>query len=177
MVEVAGKGKEVGVVAEEAEGGMGSREEDWTVVKRRVRESGEERRRRTLEEERDAVRKRMNVWRPAKVVVPNALLGPRGMRRWSRSDSGYGSPGPSGLFEKVVGSKEVERVSEGVMPRLLVGVPMEPRAYGGVALGCEMRKTFRELESVPEGKKMYGPDSGQIFVWRICRGRLISING
>ncbi|KAG0635961.1 hypothetical protein HOY80DRAFT_1055673 [Tuber brumale] len=79
MVEVAGKGKEVAVEAEGAREGVGSQEEDWTLVKRRVRKSGEERRRRMLEEERDAVRKRMNVWYLAKVVVPNAPLGPKGM--------------------------------------------------------------------------------------------------
>ncbi|KAG0643247.1 hypothetical protein HOY80DRAFT_997844 [Tuber brumale] len=45
MVEVAEKGQEVAVVAEEAEEGVGSCEEDWTLVKRRVRESGDERRR------------------------------------------------------------------------------------------------------------------------------------
>ncbi|KAG0642269.1 hypothetical protein HOY80DRAFT_998684 [Tuber brumale] len=78
MVEVAGKGKEVAVVAEEVEEGVGSREEDWKVVRRRVKESGEERRRRRLEEKRHAVRKRMNVWRPGKVLVDDAPLGPRG---------------------------------------------------------------------------------------------------
>ncbi|KAG0640818.1 hypothetical protein HOY80DRAFT_1040919 [Tuber brumale] len=77
MVEVAGKGKEVAVVAEEAEEGVGSCKEHWTLVKRRVRESGVEKRRKLLEEERDAVRKRMNVWRLAKVEVPNAPLGPK----------------------------------------------------------------------------------------------------
>ncbi|KAG0638138.1 hypothetical protein HOY80DRAFT_1048715 [Tuber brumale] len=45
MVEVVGKGKEVVVVAEEAQGSVGSQEEDWTVVKRRVRVSSEDRRR------------------------------------------------------------------------------------------------------------------------------------
>ncbi|KAG0639200.1 hypothetical protein HOY80DRAFT_1045749 [Tuber brumale] len=80
IVEVAGKGKEVAVVAERAEGGVSSQEKDWTVVKRKVREKSEDRRKRVLEEERDAVRKRMNVWHLAKVVVPNAPLRPRGMR-------------------------------------------------------------------------------------------------
>ncbi|KAG0632860.1 hypothetical protein HOY80DRAFT_1066208 [Tuber brumale] len=80
MVEVVRKGKEVAVGAEEAEEGVGSREEDWTLVKMKVQKSGMEKRRRLLEEERDAVRKRMNVWRPAKVEVPNALLGQRSMR-------------------------------------------------------------------------------------------------
>ncbi|KAG0638762.1 hypothetical protein HOY80DRAFT_1077022 [Tuber brumale] len=102
MVEVAGKGKEVAVVAEEAEEGLGSREEDWTLVKRRVRESGEERRRRMLEEERDAVRKRMNVRHLAKVEVPNAPLGPRNMRMRFGRYSSYGSLGPSGLGKSVV---------------------------------------------------------------------------
>ncbi|KAG0643154.1 hypothetical protein HOY80DRAFT_1034245 [Tuber brumale] len=46
MVEVARKGKEVAVVAEEAEEGVGFREEDLTLVKRKVRESGMDRRRR-----------------------------------------------------------------------------------------------------------------------------------
>ncbi|KAG0634056.1 hypothetical protein HOY80DRAFT_1101027 [Tuber brumale] len=46
MVGVAGKSKEVAVVAEEAEEGVGSREEDWTLVKRKVRESRKDRRRR-----------------------------------------------------------------------------------------------------------------------------------
>ncbi|KAG0637054.1 hypothetical protein HOY80DRAFT_1052786 [Tuber brumale] len=143
MVEVAGKGKE-------------------TLVKRRVRESGEERKRRMLEEERNAVRKRMNVWRPAKVVVPNALLGPRGMRGWGGSDSGYGSPGPSG-FKSIVGGEGVERVGAGVVPRMPVGVPTGPRSYAGVAAGSEKRLGFRGLRnlgSVQEGRKMFGPDIG-----------------
>ncbi|KAG0643403.1 hypothetical protein HOY80DRAFT_1033259 [Tuber brumale] len=40
ILEVAGKGKEVAVVAEEAEEGVGSWEDDWTLVKRKVREGG-----------------------------------------------------------------------------------------------------------------------------------------
>ncbi|KAG0633199.1 hypothetical protein HOY80DRAFT_1064743 [Tuber brumale] len=101
------------VVAEEveAEKGVGSREENWTLVKRRVRESGEERRKRLLEEEREAVRKRMNVWHRAKVEVPNAPLGPRSMRVRFGTDSGYGSPSQSGLGKGVVVSEGVERKS------------------------------------------------------------------
>ncbi|KAG0633222.1 hypothetical protein HOY80DRAFT_1064694 [Tuber brumale] len=147
MVEVAGKGKEVVVVAEEAEEGVGSREEDWTLVKRRVRESGEEKRRRWLEEERDAVRKRMNVWRLAKVEVPNAPLGPKSMRVRCGSDSGYGSLGASG-FKGVV-------VEEGV------------ESYAGVAVGSEKRLEFRGLRSVPEGRGLNGPGSyGRLVVYR-----------
>ncbi|KAG0633201.1 hypothetical protein HOY80DRAFT_1107535 [Tuber brumale] len=89
MVEIAGKGKEVAVVAEEAEEGVGSRKEDWTLVKRRVRESGSEKRTWLLEEERDAVRKMMNVWCPAKVEDPNAPLGPQSTRVKFGSISGY----------------------------------------------------------------------------------------
>ncbi|KAG0644301.1 hypothetical protein HOY80DRAFT_1030526 [Tuber brumale] len=72
MVEVVDKGKEVAVVAEEAEEGVGSQEEDWTLMKRRVRESREDRRRRMLEEERDMGRKTMNVWHRA-IQSPEAL--------------------------------------------------------------------------------------------------------
>ncbi|KAG0635334.1 hypothetical protein HOY80DRAFT_1057460 [Tuber brumale] len=138
MVEVVGKGKEVSVVAEEAEERVGSREEDWTLVKRRVRESGEEKRKRVLEEGRDAVRKRMNVWRPAKVEVPNAQLGHKNMRMRFGSDSGYGSPGVSG-FKSIVGGEGVERVGEGLVPRMPVGVPTGPRSYAGVAMGSVRR--------------------------------------
>ncbi|KAG0639995.1 hypothetical protein HOY80DRAFT_1043476 [Tuber brumale] len=164
MVEVAGKGKEVAVVADEAEGGVGSREEDWTLVKRKVRESGEERRRRMLEEERDAVRKRMNVWRPAKVEVPNTPLGSMSMRMRFGSDSGYGSLGPSG-FKSIVGREDVERVGAGLVLRMPVGVLMGPRSYAGVALGSEKRLGFRgmrDLGKVEEGKK-FEPDFG----WRL----------
>ncbi|KAG0638664.1 hypothetical protein HOY80DRAFT_1047117 [Tuber brumale] len=141
MVEVAGKSKEVAVVAEEAEGGVSSGEEDWTVVKRRVRESGEERRRRRLEKERDA-----------------------GMRGWGRSDSGYGSPGLSGSQEKMMVAEGVEVVGEGVVPRLLVAVLMGPRLYGGVLLGSEKRRLFKRLKSVPERKRVYRPDLGRRLV-------------
>ncbi|KAG0639050.1 hypothetical protein HOY80DRAFT_1046229 [Tuber brumale] len=163
MVEVAGKGKEMAVVADEAEGGVGSREEDWMVVRKRVRVSGEEKRSKALEEERDAVRKRMNFWRPAKVVVPNAPLRPRGMRGWSRSDSSYGSPGPSG-FKNIVGGERVESVGEGIVPRAPLGTPTGSRAYGDVALSGEKRLSFKRLGSVPEGRKMYGLDSGRGLV-------------
>ncbi|KAG0644483.1 hypothetical protein HOY80DRAFT_996880 [Tuber brumale] len=149
MVEVVGKGKEVAVVAAEAEEGVGSQEEDWTLVKCRMRESGEDRRRRMLEEERDAVRKSMNVWHPAKVVVPNVPLGPRG---------------PSGLFERVVCGESVEKVGKGVAPRLPVVMLKGPRAYGGMALGGEKRLSFKGLGSVPKGRMMYGPDSGRGLV-------------
>ncbi|KAG0637662.1 hypothetical protein HOY80DRAFT_1082619 [Tuber brumale] len=162
MVEVARKGKEVVVVAEEAEGGVGSREKNWTLVKMKVRERGEERRRMMLEEERDAVRKKMNGWRPAKVEVPNAPLGPSGMRMRSGSDSGYGSPGLSG-FKSIVGGESVERVGESVVPRMPVGVPMGPRSYAGVAVRSESRLRFRGMRglgSVPEGKKIFGLDFG-----------------
>ncbi|KAG0641181.1 hypothetical protein HOY80DRAFT_1039911 [Tuber brumale] len=160
MVEVAGKGKEVAVVAEEAEEGVGSREEDWTLVKRRVRESGEERRKRVLEKERDAVRKRMDVWCPAKVVVPNVPLGPRGIRCWSGCSSGYGSPGPSG-FKSIVGGEGVEHVGEGVVLRAPSGTLTGPGAYGDVVLGRERRRSFRGLGSVPEEKKVCGLDWGR----------------
>ncbi|KAG0633200.1 hypothetical protein HOY80DRAFT_1064744 [Tuber brumale] len=152
----ARKGKEV-VVAEEAEVGVGSWEEDWTLVKRRVRESGEARRRRLLEEERDAVRKRMHVWCPAKVEVPNAPLGPRSVRVWCRSDSGYGSPCPSSLSKRGVVSEGVELVGEGLRPVLLVGVPTGPRSYAGMAAGSEKRlgfKGWRGLMSVEEGVEL-----------------------
>ncbi|KAG0643554.1 hypothetical protein HOY80DRAFT_997624 [Tuber brumale] len=79
MVEVEGKGKEVVVIAEEAEERVCSRVEDWILVKRKVMESEEDRRRRMLEEERDVLQKRMNVWRRGQAVVPNAPLGPGGM--------------------------------------------------------------------------------------------------
>ncbi|KAG0638357.1 hypothetical protein HOY80DRAFT_1047951 [Tuber brumale] len=140
MVEVAGKGKEVAVVAEGAEDGVSSGAEDWTVVKRKVRERGKSRRRRELEEKRDTVRKRMNVWRPAKVVVPNAPFGPR------------------------VGGEGVERMGEEVVPQELLDAPMGPRAYRGVMLCCEMRKSFRGLGSVPEKRKVYAPDSSRGLV-------------
>ncbi|KAG0634611.1 hypothetical protein HOY80DRAFT_1097841 [Tuber brumale] len=146
MVEVAGKGKE-------------------TVVKRRVKESGEEPRRRLLEEERDAVRKRMNVWSPAKVEVPNAPLMPRSMRVRFGSDSGYGSPGPSG-FKSIVGGEGVERVGEGLVSRMPVGVPTGPRSYAGVAMESERRLGFRGMRSLgrePEGEK-FGPDFGRRLV-------------
>ncbi|KAG0633039.1 hypothetical protein HOY80DRAFT_1065178 [Tuber brumale] len=138
MVEVAEKGKEVAVVAEEAEGGVGSREEDWAVVKRRVRESGEESRKRRLEEERDAVKKRMNIW----------------------SNSGYGSLGPS-RFKSIVEGEAVERVGEGMVLRAPLGAPVGPMAYGLMALGGEKRLSFKGLGSVPEGRKMCGPNSGR----------------
>ncbi|KAG0635608.1 hypothetical protein HOY80DRAFT_1056854 [Tuber brumale] len=145
MVEVAEKGKE--------------------VVVRRVRESGEDRKRRMLEEERDAVRKRMNVWCPAKVVVPNAPLGPQGVRGWSRSNSGYGSSDLSG-FKSIVGGKGVERVGMGVVPRMPVGVPTGPRSYAGRGTGSERRLGFnslRGLGSVLEGE-VFGPDFGRRLV-------------
>ncbi|KAG0636757.1 hypothetical protein HOY80DRAFT_1053553 [Tuber brumale] len=166
VVEMAGKGKEVAVVAEEAEEVVGSREEDWTLVKRRVRESGEERRRRMLEEERDAVRKRMNVWCPAKVEVPNTPLGPRSMIMRSECDSGYGSPGLSG-FKSVVGEEGVERVGMGLVLRMPVGVPTGPRSYTSMAMGSEWRLGFRGmrgLESVKEEGKLFGPDFGRRLV-------------
>ncbi|KAG0640552.1 hypothetical protein HOY80DRAFT_1068568 [Tuber brumale] len=144
MGEVAGKGKEVAVVAEEAEEGVGSRVEDWILVKRRMRESGKERRRRLLEEERDAVRKRMNVWRLAKVEVPNAPLGPRGMRVRFGSHSGSGSPGPSG-FTSIVGGEGVKRVGAGLVPRMPEGVPKGPRWCAGVVMGSERRLEFRGM--------------------------------
>ncbi|KAG0633037.1 hypothetical protein HOY80DRAFT_1065176 [Tuber brumale] len=150
--------------AEVAEDAPIVEEQDWMVVKRKMRKRGENRRRRELEEERNAVRKRMNVWHPARVVVPNAPLGPIGMREWSRSDSVYGSPSLSGLIEKVVDSEGVERVGEDVVPRLQGGVPTGPRVYGAVALDCEMRKSFQDFGSVPEGKKVYGLDSGRGLV-------------
>ncbi|KAG0639166.1 hypothetical protein HOY80DRAFT_1075235 [Tuber brumale] len=165
MVEVARKGKEVVVVAEEAEEGVGSHEEDWTLVKRRVRESGEEKRRRLLEEKRDAVRKRMNVWHPAKVEVPNAPLGPRNMRMRFGSDSGYGSPGLSG-FKSIVGGEGVERVGEGLVLGLPVGIPKGPRSYAGVAIRSERRLGFRGLRGVLEGSKGLGPDLGRRLVVR-----------
>ncbi|KAG0636147.1 hypothetical protein HOY80DRAFT_1139339 [Tuber brumale] len=167
MVEVVGKGKEVAVVAEEAEEGVGSQEENLTLVKRKVRESGVDKKRKVLEEERDAVRKRMNFWRPVKVAVPNAPLSPRGMKGWSGSDSGYGSPGPSGLSKRVEVSERVERFGEGMVPKLPVGVPMEPRSYVGIVVGSKKRlrfKGFRELGSVLEGRKIYGLDSGRGLV-------------
>ncbi|KAG0640229.1 hypothetical protein HOY80DRAFT_1070430 [Tuber brumale] len=169
MVEVAKKGKEVAVVAEEAVEGVGSREEDWTLVKRRVRESGEEMRKRLLEEERDAVRKRMNVWCPAKVEVPNAPLGPRNMRVRFGSDSGYGSPGPSG-FKSIVEGAGVESVGAGSVPRLPVGVLTGPRSYAGVVIGSERRLGFRGLKGlrgVQEGRKGFEPDlGGRLVVYR-----------
>ncbi|KAG0643214.1 hypothetical protein HOY80DRAFT_1096320 [Tuber brumale] len=164
MVEVARKGKEVAVVAEEAEEGVGSREEDWTLVQRRVRESGLEKRRRLLEEEREVVRKRMNVWRPAKVEVPNEPLGPRSMRVRFGSDSGYRSPGPSRLGESVVVTEEVEKVGEGVVLKMLVGILTGPRSYTSVAMGSEKRFGFRGLRSVPEGRKLNGPNSDRRLV-------------
>ncbi|KAG0640965.1 hypothetical protein HOY80DRAFT_1040497 [Tuber brumale] len=102
----------------------------------------------------------MNIWYPAKVVVPNAPLGPRSMRRWSKDDSGFGSPGLSG-FKSIVGGDGVERVGEGVVLRAPLGAPAGPRAYGGVALGCEKRLSFKGLGSVPEGRRVYGLDSGR----------------
>ncbi|KAG0633636.1 hypothetical protein HOY80DRAFT_1005837 [Tuber brumale] len=154
IVVVTGKGKEVAMVAGEVEEG------------RRVRESGMERRRRLLEEERNAVRKRMNVWRPAKVEVPNAPLGPRSM--WMRfgSDSGYGSLGPSG-FKGLVVEEGVEIVGAGSVPRLPVGVPTGPKSYAGVAMGSERRLGFKGLRSVPEGRGLNGPGSdGRLVVYR-----------
>ncbi|KAG0635926.1 hypothetical protein HOY80DRAFT_1003890 [Tuber brumale] len=153
MVEVAEKGNEVVVVAETAEEG------------RRVRENDEERRRRMVEEERDVVRKRMNVWRAAKVVVPNAPLGPWGIRGWSGSNSGYGSPGPSG-FKSIVDGDGVEIVGAGLVPRLPMGIPTGPRSYASVAVGSERRfgfKGMRNLGSVKE-EKMFGPDFGRRLV-------------
>ncbi|KAG0644755.1 hypothetical protein HOY80DRAFT_996706 [Tuber brumale] len=141
MVAVTGKGKEVAVVPEEVEEGVGSWEEDWTLVKRR--------RGRLLEEEWDAVRKRMNVWHPAKVEVPNAPLGPRSMRMRFGSDNGYGSPGPSGFKGEVV-SESVERVDGTMVPRLPVGVPTGPRSYAGVAMGSERRLGFKGLRVLRE---------------------------
>ncbi|KAG0634054.1 hypothetical protein HOY80DRAFT_1101026 [Tuber brumale] len=164
MVEVAGKGKEVAVVAVEAEGGVGSWVENWTVVMRKVRGSSEDRRGKALEEEKDAVRKKMNVWCPAKVVVPSALLMPRGMRGQSRSDSGYGSIGSRG-FTSIVGGEGAKTVGERIVLGTPLHAPKGPRAYGGVALGGEKRLSFKHLGSVPEGRKMYGLD--------LCRGLLV----
>ncbi|KAG0640551.1 hypothetical protein HOY80DRAFT_1041577 [Tuber brumale] len=135
---------------------------DWTLVKRRVRESGKEKRRRLLEEERDAVRKRMNVWRPAKVEVPNVLLGPRGMRVRFRSDSGYGSTVSSG-FKSIVEGEGLDRVGAGLVPRILEGVRTGPRSYASVAMGSQRRLGFRSMRDFgkeQQGTK-FGPDFGR----------------
>ncbi|KAG0635006.1 hypothetical protein HOY80DRAFT_1058382 [Tuber brumale] len=116
MVEVAEEEREVAVVDEGVEGGVGSCEEDWTVVRRKVRERKEVRRRR-MEEERDAVRKRMNVWRPDKVLVNNALLKPRGVR--------------------VVREVGVDRVGGWVVLVVPISAPRRPAEYQGICLGSE----------------------------------------
>ncbi|PWW72052.1 hypothetical protein C7212DRAFT_366841 [Tuber magnatum] len=160
MVEEAGKGKKVAVVAEEKEGGVGSREEDWTVVRRRVRE-----RDRKVFEEREAVRKRMNVWRPARGVVPNELLGPRGMRSLRVVDSGYGSLGPSRTYDrKEVKQEGVERVGGLVAPMGQPCAPRGPSAYRGVVLGSERRRVFSGLGRAPAGRGRIVEGEGD--VWR-----------
>ncbi|KAG0641178.1 hypothetical protein HOY80DRAFT_999553 [Tuber brumale] len=79
IVEEVAKGKEVAVMAEGVDDAVSSWEEDWTVVRKKVREREEVRRRKKIEDERDAVRKRINVWHSGMVLVDNAPLGPRGV--------------------------------------------------------------------------------------------------
>ncbi|KAG0635841.1 hypothetical protein HOY80DRAFT_1055986 [Tuber brumale] len=152
MVAVVGKGEEVAVVAGEAEGAISSREEDWTVVKRRVQKCGGEWRRKRLEEERDAVRKRMNVWCPAKVVVPNAALGLRGMRvvREVRGDRRVGCD--DGFFYRVMGSGSGGSL-DCVALVAPVGAPRGPAVYWSVALGSEKLRGLGGGGLVPRGPR------------------------
>ncbi|KAG0634052.1 hypothetical protein HOY80DRAFT_1061588 [Tuber brumale] len=130
MVEVAGKGKEVVEVAQEREYSMQSREEDWIVVRKTVRERGVDRKSRVIEEERDVVRKRINLQPPGKVLLDKAQFGLK--RAW------------------VVRKEGVDRVGGLAAPVALVGAPCGPVVYRDMDLGSKQLRGRGVGELVPK---------------------------
>ncbi|KAG0640567.1 hypothetical protein HOY80DRAFT_1000046 [Tuber brumale] len=150
MVEEVVKGEEVAVVAEGVDDRVSSWEEDWTMVRRKVREKKEVRRSRRLEEEQDVVWKRMKVLRLGKVLADNTPMGPRGVRvvRPVGGDRVVGCD--NGFVHRVVGSGGAGGVSS-VALVAPVGAPRGPATYQGVSLGSERWRGVSSGGFVPKG--------------------------